>query len=136
MNAPLMTLRPGETSRMAMTSASGLAHIKTYADVVAPPIRSIIPLGPDGRLSTPTSLVADAHSAGLLVHTWVFRPENKYLAADFRDGAGVAARNPEGSIAEIRRYLDAGIDGFFSDDTAIGRKAIDDHRRKAIDGPT
>jgi glycerophosphoryl diester phosphodiesterase len=118
-----------------MTSASGLAHIKTYADVVAPPIRSIIPLGPDGRLSTPTSLVADAHSAGLLVHTWVFRPENKYLAADFRDGAGVAARNPEGSIAEIRRYLDAGIDGFFSDDTAIGRKAIDDHRRKAIDGP-
>jgi glycerophosphoryl diester phosphodiesterase len=115
----------GSLTFAQMTSASGLIDIKTYADVVAPPTRSIIPLGPDGRLTAPTSLVADAHAAGLLVHTWVFRPENNFLAADFRSGAGDAARNPAGSIAEIRRYLDAGIDGFFSDDTAIGRLAID-----------
>jgi len=108
-----------------MTSASGLLDIRTYADVVAPPTRSIIPLGPDGRLSTPTRLVEDAHAAGLLVHTWVFRPENNFLAADFRNGAGASARNPAGSIAEIRRYIETGIDGFFSDDTAIGRLAID-----------
>jgi glycerophosphoryl diester phosphodiesterase len=55
----------------------------------------------------------------------VFRPENNFLAADFRNNAGDTARNPEGSIAEIRRYIDEGIDGFFSDDTAIGRLAID-----------
>jgi glycerophosphoryl diester phosphodiesterase len=115
----------GDVTFAQMTRASGLLDIKTYADVVAPPTRSIIPLGPDGRLSTPTRLVADAHAAGLLVHTWVFRPENNFLAADFRNGAGDAARNPAGSIAEIRRYIDAGIDGFFSDDTAIGRLAID-----------
>jgi len=108
-----------------MTSASGLLDIKTYADVVAPPTRSIIPLGPDGRLSAPTRLVTDAHAAGLLVHVWVFRPENNFIAADFRNGAGDTARNPEGSVAEIRRYVEAGIDGFFSDDTAIGRLAID-----------
>lgn len=115
----------GDLTFAQMTSASGMLDIKSYADVVAPPTRSIIPLGPDGRLSTPTPLVADAHAAGLLVHTWVFRPENNFLAADFRNGADISARNPAGSIAEIRRYIDAGIDGFFSDDTAIGRRAID-----------
>jgi glycerophosphoryl diester phosphodiesterase len=115
----------GSLTFAEMTSASGLIDIKAYADVVAPPTRSIIPLGRDGRLSAPTRLVADAHAAGLLVHTWVFRPENNFLAADFRNGAGDAARNPAGSIAEIRRYIEAGIDGFFSDDTAIGRLAID-----------
>jgi glycerophosphoryl diester phosphodiesterase len=73
------------------------------ADVVAPPTRSIIPLGPDGRLSTATSLVVDAHAAGLLVHPWVFRPENNFLAVDFRNTAGDTVRNPQGSIAEIRR---------------------------------
>jgi glycerophosphoryl diester phosphodiesterase len=108
-----------------MTTAAGLREIKTYADVVAPPIRSIIPLGADERLTQPTRLVADAHAAGLLVHVWVFRPENNFLAADFRNDAGPTARNPQGSIAEIRRYIEAGIDGFFSDDTAIGRAAID-----------
>jgi glycerophosphoryl diester phosphodiesterase len=125
-------MRPGDVMAKGgsltygqMTSASGLREMKTYADVVAPPTRSIIPLGPDGRLAAPTKLVADAHAAGLLVHTWVFRPENNFLAADFRNDAAETARNPSGSIAEIRRYIDAGIDGFFSDDTAIGRAAID-----------
>jgi glycerophosphoryl diester phosphodiesterase len=115
----------GSLTYAQMTSASGMTDIKAYADVVAPPIRSVIPLGPDGRLAGPTNLVAAAHAAGLLVHVWVFRPENNFMAADFRNGAGETARNPEGSVAEIRRYIDAGIDGFFSDDSAIGRRAID-----------
>jgi glycerophosphoryl diester phosphodiesterase len=115
----------GSLTFAQMTTASGMIDIKAYADVVAPPTRSIIPLGPDGRLTKATSLVAAAHAAGLLVHTWVFRPENNFMAADFRNGAGETARNPEGSIAEIRRYIDAGIDGFFSDDSGIGRAAID-----------
>ena len=127
-------LQPGDVIAAAgnltyaqMTTPEGLADIKIYADVVAPPIRSIIPLGPDARLATPTGLVAAAHRAGLLVHTWVFRPENNYLAADFRDGSGESARNPHGSIAEIHRYLDTGIDGFFHDDSAIGRLAIEQY---------
>jgi glycerophosphoryl diester phosphodiesterase len=115
----------GKLTYGQMTSASGMGDIKAYADVVAPPVRSIIPLRADGRLTTPTRFVADAHAAGLLVHVWVFRPENNFMAADFRNGDRENARNPQGSIAEIRRYLDAGIDGFFSDDTAIGRAAID-----------
>lgn len=106
-----------------MITPMGLAEIKTYADVVAPQVRAVIPLGKDGRMGQPTSLVADAHAAGLLVHIWTFRPENYFLAADFRSG-GEAERNEAGSLAEIGRYIQAGVDGFFTDDPAIGRRAI------------
>jgi glycerophosphoryl diester phosphodiesterase len=68
--------------------------------------------------------VADAHAAGLLVHIWTFRPENYFLAADFKGPGDEAARQEAGSLAEIGRYIQAGIDGFFTDDPAIGRRAI------------
>lgn len=107
-----------------MTSPRGLRDIATYADVVAPPTRGVIPLDANDRLGKPFPLVADAHKAGLLVHTWTFRPENMFLAADFRNDAGPGARNEAGSIAEIRRYIETGIDGLFSDDSAVARAAI------------
>lgn len=109
----------------AMMKPAGLADVAGYADVIAPSTRAVIPLGPDGRLAAPTTLVADAHAAGLLVRVWTFRPENHFLAADFRNADGDGARNPTGSIAEIRRYLAAGLDGFFTDDPALGRAAVD-----------
>ena len=107
-----------------MVTARGLRAMAAYADVVAPVTRAVIPLGADERLGKPTALVADAHAAGLQVVVWTFRPENAFLAADFRNGAGPDARNESGSIAEMRRYLETGIDGLFSDDTALARRAI------------
>ena len=107
-----------------MNTPAGMRDVASYADVIAPPTRVIIPLGKDERLAAPSSFVKDAHDAGLLVHIWTFRPENCFLAADFRNGWGVNARNPEGSIAEIRRYIETGIDGLFSDDSAVARTAI------------
>ena len=115
----------GDLTFAQMVTPAGLREIATYADVVAPPTRGVIPVGSDERLLAPTALVDDAHRAGLLVHTWTFRPENRFLAADFRNGDGDNARNPAGSVAEMRRYLQTGIDGFFSDDTALGRMAVD-----------
>ena len=108
-----------------MCSPAGLKAIAAYADVVAPPTRLLIPLKQDGFLAEPTSLAADGRAAGLRVETWTFRPENRFLAADFRDSAGEHARNPAGSVAEIRRYLKLGLDGFFTDDPALGRAAVD-----------
>lgn len=108
-----------------MITPAGMRAIAAYADVVAPPTRVIIPLDKDQRLMAPTSFVSDAHNSGLLVHIWTFRPENVYLAADFRNGDGMNARNEAGSVAEIKRYIETGIDGFFSDDSALGRAAID-----------
>nr|WP_239479203.1 glycerophosphodiester phosphodiesterase [Lichenicola cladoniae] len=108
-----------------MMSPKGLAEIATYADVIGPDIRSVIPLDATSHLGAPATLVHDAHAAGLLVHPYTFRPENHFLPADFRNQAGDTTRNPDGSVAEIQRYIDTGIDGFFTDDPAIGRRAVD-----------
>ena len=108
-----------------MLSPKGLADIARYAHFVAPNYRSLIPLAADGSLGTPSAVIADAHKAGLLVGTWTFRPENHFLPANLRSGSGDAARNPAGSLAEIRSYLAAGIDAFFTDDPALGRVAVD-----------
>ncbi|MYM68387.1 glycerophosphodiester phosphodiesterase [Pseudoduganella sp. FT55W] len=107
-----------------MLTPAGLRDIAQYADVVAPPTRAIIPLKKDGTLAEPGSLVEDAHKAGLRVEPWTFRPENKFLAADFRSNAGDFARHEAGSIAEMKRYIATGIDGFFTDDPALGRAAL------------
>jgi glycerophosphoryl diester phosphodiesterase len=115
----------GSLTYGAMVTARGLRDVAAYADVVAPNTRAVIPLARDERLAAPTALVADAHKAGLQVVVWTFRPENAFLAADFRDGAGPNVRHDAGSVAEIRRYLETGIDGLFSDDPALARKAID-----------
>ncbi|MBO9576860.1 MAG: glycerophosphodiester phosphodiesterase [Sphingobium sp.] len=116
----------GGTTRYAdMATPEGLAQVATYADVAAPWSRSVIPLDAAGRLGAPTSFVVDAHKAGLLARLYTFRPENPFLPIDYRLGPDENARNEIGSIAEIRRYLALGIDGFFTDDPALGRRAVD-----------
>jgi glycerophosphoryl diester phosphodiesterase len=113
----------GALTYTAMMQPEGLADIALYADIFAPDTRSIIPLGPDQKLAKAAPVTVDAHKAGLQVIPYTFRPENYFLAADFRNADGPAARNPAGSIAEMRAYLAAGIDGFFTDDPALGRMA-------------
>ena len=107
-----------------MLTPAGLADIASYADYLAPHIRMIIPVDKDQRLTKPTGLVDAAHKAGLLVSVWTFRPENHFLAVDFRSDQGDAARNEAGSIAEMQRYLATGVDAIFTDDPALGRRAI------------
>ena len=55
--------------------------------------------------ATPTTLVADAHKAGLFVHVYTFRNEARYLV-------GVWKGDP---AAELTAYLRAGVDGVFTD---------------------
>ena len=115
----------GALTYRAMMTPAGLAEMAGYADILSPEAGVVIPRGPDQRLLPPSGIVAQAHRAGLVVMPWTFRPENFFLAADFRDAAGAEARNPTGSVAEIGAYLAAGIDGFFTDDPALGRAAVD-----------
>ncbi|GAB2590578.1 glycerophosphodiester phosphodiesterase [Dyella jejuensis] len=110
-----------------MTTPAGLCDVARYADAIGPMIRSILPLDADGQLGAPTALVRDAHAAGLEVHPYTFRPENRFLAKKFWHGEQPNTFNQQGSIAEIRAYLNAGIDAFFTDDPATGRKAVDGH---------
>lgn len=115
-----------------LLTPQGLADIAEYADGIGPWKRLIIPaatvdengdgqpddLNGDGqisdadrRLQAPTTLVDDAHAAGLLVHPYTFRNEDYFLAPDYNG-------NPE---AEYEQFFKLGVDGLFSDnpDTAV-----------------
>ena len=85
----------------------------------------VIPRNAQNNLGTPTSLVTDAHAAGLIVHPYTFRPENPFLPADLRRGDITSPSERGDMAAEITVYLRAGIDGFFTDDPAIGRATLD-----------
>ncbi len=115
----------GTLTYAQMMRPAGLREIAEYADAIGPNIRAIIPLASSRALGTPTALVRDAHAAGLEVHVCTFRPENHFLPPELWQGADPRHVNEAGSIAEIRRYLAAGIDAFFTDDPATGRKALD-----------
>lgn len=114
-----------------LLTPAGLAEIATYADAIGPWKRSIVSgayvdknndgvpddLDGDGQLTdadrvalAPTSLVADAHAAGLLVTPYTFRNESFYLLSDYKG-------NP---LNEYVQFFNLGVDGVFSDfsDTA------------------
>ena len=119
----------------AMVTPAGLAEIKTYADGIGPWKPYIVPVkweltaagaavdkNGDGKTDladaisqTPTTLVADAHKAGLLVHPYTFRNEKRRLTFDM-------AGDP---VNEYLQFFRLGVDGLFSDfpDTAVTGRA-------------
>jgi glycerophosphoryl diester phosphodiesterase len=121
-----VVLAGGALDYAQMMTPAGLRDVAGYADAIGPSTRSIIPLDVDGALAAPTMLVRDAHAAGLEVHPYTFRPENQFLPRSLWLGDDPATVNEAGSIAEIRAYLDTGIDAFFTDAPAIGRRALDE----------
>jgi len=101
----------------------GLAGIARYADGVGLNKDLIIPRNPDGSLGNATTVVDDAHAAGLIVHAWTFRAENDFLPLDYRSGQDPMV---QGDLAgEIRRFLETGLDGFFTDQPDVGVMARD-----------
>lgn len=128
--------RAGRTDLFdSMLTPAGLAEIKKYADGVGPWKPYIVPVkgsfdaagkmldvNGDGAVnyrdttSQPaTTLIADAHKLGLIVHTWTFRNEPRRLAFDYKG-------DPQ---AEYLQFYRLGIDGVFSDftDTAVAARA-------------
>ncbi|MFC4138477.1 MULTISPECIES: esterase-like activity of phytase family protein [unclassified Microbacterium] len=96
-----------------LVTPTGLAGIAQYADGIGAEKSVLIPRTPKGRLAAPTPVIADAHAAGLDVHGWTFRLENQYLPVEFRSSADPIA--PGDLAGEIQVYLNAGMDGIFSD---------------------
>lgn len=112
------------TSYAAMASPAGLKAVAAYADGIGVEKAMVIPRTLLGNLGEPTALVTHAHAAGLDVHVWTFRRENYFLPLGQRSGLNPAGH---GDLAgEIRAYLEAGIDGFFSDNV---REAVEVARR-------
>ena len=106
-----------------LTSPAGLAQLATTVNGIGPDKNQVIPRDAAGNLGAATSLVSDAHAAGLLVHPYTFRAENQFLPADYRRGANPADYGRV--LDEITAYLNAGIDGFFTDQADIGVLARD-----------
>ena len=103
-------------SYAAMATPEGLKAVAAYAWGIGPNKDMII----KGD-AAPSTLVADAHAAGLRLHPWTFRAENFFLPPSMRVGVNPRAH---GRLSDdIRRYLALGIDGFFTDFTAIGVEA-------------
>jgi glycerophosphoryl diester phosphodiesterase len=110
-----------------LLTPAGLAEVAAYADGIGPHKDRVIPRDADGRLSSPTSLVADAHAAGLVVHPWTFRAENFFLPANLRAGdpADPAFPARHGDLtAEIAAFLAAGVDGVFADFPDVAARVI------------
>jgi glycerophosphoryl diester phosphodiesterase len=100
-----------------IVSAAGLSEVATYAQGLGPSKDQVIPLDTTGKLGQPTSLIADAHRAGLVVHPYTFRVENNFLPAEFDSSA---VPSDSGNLfGEIAAYRKAGIDGLFTDNTDI-----------------
>jgi len=98
-----------------------LAEIASYADAI----------GIYKPLATAAG-VREAHALSLLVHVWTFRAENEFLPEDLRIGSSPAAHG--NLAAELRRYVEIDIDGFFTDFPAIGA-AVRDGSAAAGRGP-
>jgi glycerophosphoryl diester phosphodiesterase len=110
-----------------LATPAGLEEIAGYADGVGVNKNLIVPRDADQNLLEPTTLVRDAHRAGLQVHAWTFRNENNFLPADFRQGNPdhpAYLRATGDAPAEYRLFFRLGIDGLFSDnpDTAVASR--------------
>ncbi|MHA7820294.1 MAG: glycerophosphodiester phosphodiesterase family protein [Erythrobacter sp.] len=92
-----------------MVSEAGLAEIATYADGIGPWLGYV--LSPDTM--QPTSLVADAHAAGLTVHPWTLRKENGFLPSDLQGTGGPAGDGRYRALWSAA--IASGADGFFTD---------------------
>ncbi|MFI2362774.1 esterase-like activity of phytase family protein [Promicromonospora sp. NPDC019610] len=121
--APYDLVAAGDPRTYAdLVTRQGLREIATYADGIGAEKNVLIPRNADGTLGAPSSVIRDAHRAGLEVHTWTFRQENQFLPAEFRSSADPNAVGD--LVGEIRVFLDAGLDGFFSDNPDLGAAAV------------
>jgi glycerophosphoryl diester phosphodiesterase len=86
-----------------------LGEIASYAAAIGPDKSRIVPRDAHDALGSPTSLIEDAHRAGLAVHAYTFRPEDRFLPADLRGDPA----------AELAHFRALGVDGVFADDPAM-----------------
>ena len=105
-----------------LVTRRGLRAIARYADGIGACKDVMIPREADGTLGEPTPVIELAHRAGLVVHGWTFRRENRFLPVEFRSSDDLEA--PGDMVGEIEVFLRAGMDGFFTDNPDLGHDAL------------
>jgi len=142
----LVTLAHGglsdETSYADLTSPEVLTWMaRRYASAIGPPKDSIMPVEEaqeavdsdgDGQSTQRMRLTGEAgrlllaaRAAGLSVHPYTLRAEEPFLV---RDHSRVLTVEEEAA-----RLLDLGVQGFFIDQPARGRRAVDDYLQRVAD---
>jgi glycerophosphoryl diester phosphodiesterase len=87
-------------------------------------VELVLPRDASGATGAPSAVVRDAHRQRLVVHVWTPRRENQFMARNFRIGTDPNA--PGNLAAETEAFLDAGVDGVFSDNSDLAVEARDD----------
>ncbi|MFD5271142.1 glycerophosphodiester phosphodiesterase [Streptomyces sp. NPDC058335] len=134
---PLVVLLSGATTRpwdfvetgdprtvADLVTVKGLREIAGYAQGIGPTLDLVVPKDAAGNLTTPTTLVKDAHAAGLILHPYTLRNENPFLPANFRKGTEADAYGDV--FGAYKAYFATGIDGVFTDQPDTGRLARED----------
>ncbi|WP_440556885.1 glycerophosphodiester phosphodiesterase [Streptomyces sp. SCPE 10] len=101
-----------------LITPKGLREIAGYAQGIGPTLDLVIPRKADGTLAEPSSLVADAHRVGLILHPYTMRNENPFLPAEFRKGGAVDGYGD--AFGAFKAYFETGIDGVFTDNADTG----------------
>ena len=109
-----------------LVTQPGLDFVATYTDGIGVCKDRLIPRCANGDLGEPTRVVDDAHAHGLQVHGWTFRAENQFLPASLRSNADPQALGD--MVREVRAFLDAGVDGIFTDQPDLGHAAADEDK--------
>ncbi|MFB7333382.1 glycerophosphodiester phosphodiesterase [Streptomyces adustus] len=106
-----------------LVTPAGLREIAGYAQGIGPTLDLVVPKDASGNLTTPTTLVKDAHAVGLVLHPYTMRNENPFLPTSFRKGTDADAYGD--AFGAFKAYFATGIDGVFTDnaDTAVLARA-------------
>ncbi|GHC42282.1 glycerophosphodiester phosphodiesterase [Streptomyces cinnamoneus] len=110
-----------------LITPQGLKWVSGFAQGIGPWLNLIIPRDKNDKLTKPTTLVRDAHAAGLILHPYTMRNENSFLPADFRRGTDPNAYGD--AFGAFRTYFATGIDGIFSDNPDTAAMARDAFRK-------
>ncbi|WP_141204025.1 glycerophosphodiester phosphodiesterase [Streptomyces griseorubiginosus] len=101
-----------------LITPKGLREIAGYAQGIGPTLDLVITKKADGSLDQETTLVADAHKVGLILHPYTMRNENPFLPAEYRKGTDADAYGD--AFGAFQRYFATGIDGVFTDNPDTG----------------
>ncbi len=108
-----------------MATQDGLKAVRSYADAIGPNQDMVLDFKAQPK-PVPTRLVADAHDAGLAVHSWTARMENVFLPRSLQIGEPTSPGfdRQAGDVGFLLRTLfKTGIDGVFSDYSALAFRA-------------